>query len=230
MRVYKKEDFEVFSHSELVSYAFNAQQAQEREKTIRRDAERKLADARQRIRDLEDLARTYKYRAEHESITGLLRKDAAEEEIVRTLNELDEDEKKRTCLLFLDIDDFKRMNDTFGHNEGDAVLRRLGEIVLELRRRGSVAGRGDAGDEIIIFLRDTTIEEATHIGERIAELSAKQTFYAFNQSGVREGYRTGVSFGVAVYPGDVTFEEWKHLADQDMYVRKRARKTAKGVE
>lgn len=196
---------------------------------LRRNAELRLNEAEATILELEESVRTLRYRAEHEPVTGLLRKEVAEREIVATMGALDDEEKKRTCLLYLDIDDFKVMNDSFGHNEGDIVLKRVAIEITSTIKRGDFAGRGDSGDEFIVFLRDASEQEAIEIGELISLRVSRRAYYALDSQGQRTKYHTGISLGVAQYSGEIPFDEWKHMADQDMYVRKRARKAAKGA-
>ena len=69
-------------------------------------------------------------------------------------------------LLFIDVDDFKHVNDTYGHDMGDRVLKRLGQIILENIRNVDIAGRY-GGEEFVILLPDTNTEGAYVVAERI---------------------------------------------------------------
>jgi diguanylate cyclase (GGDEF)-like protein len=167
------------------------------------------------------------YLREHEPVTDLLRKEVVEEEVVQTMKHLDDEERARTCILYLDIDDFKSMNDTFGHNEGDLVLRGVADAVRAFIKPGDFAGRGDAGDEFIVFLRDASLDEANHVGELISAMVEQGQYLGLTHGGEKKRYRTSLSFGVAPYSPDFSFEEWKNAADADMYRRKRERKAAR---
>lgn len=70
------------------------------------------------------------------------------------------------ALVFIDLDNFKALNDTFGHQEGDAALRKLAEIISGSIRDKDVAARY-GGDEFLILLEDTTPDVAAVIVERI---------------------------------------------------------------
>jgi diguanylate cyclase (GGDEF)-like protein len=226
MRTYTKADLENMTQENLVRVVVELQNALVRQTELRRDAERKLREMEIVNDGLEDTVRMLRYRAEHEPVTGLLRNEVVEREILATINALDEEEKKRTCILYFDIDEFKLINDTYGHNEGDAVLKRVAGEITATIKRGDFAGRGDAGDEFIVFLRDSSEQEAIEIGELISLKVSRQKYFALDNRGQRTGYRTTVSFGVAPYPGDIPLDEWKCISDQDMYRRKRMKKQA----
>jgi hypothetical protein len=75
-------------------------------------------------------------------------------------------------LLMLDIDFFKNVNDTYGHQVGDTVLQVLGKICLDTLRQVDIAGRL-GGEEFAVILPETTIEEAIEVAERLREVVAK---------------------------------------------------------
>jgi len=72
----------------------------------------------------------------------------------------------RCCLLAIDIDHFKRVNDTWGHAAGDAVLRHVAQTMKQQTRRIDIAAR-IGGEEFIILLPDTSVENAQALAERI---------------------------------------------------------------
>ncbi len=99
-----------------------------------------------------------------------------------------------TALMLIDLDDFKRINDTFGHGVGDDVLRRIGEIMRSLTRAGDVAVR-QGGDEFALILRGSDITEQT-VAERAQRLS--DTVAAALWHEVADGLRVRVSIGFAL--------------------------------
>jgi diguanylate cyclase (GGDEF)-like protein len=119
--------------------------------------------------------------------------------------------------LLIDCDDFKRVNDRFGHTAGDRLLRRLGKLLRQTLRPRDLAARV-GGDEFLVLLPATDIHQAQVIAERLrvriaAELAEEAEFVAA---------RTTVSLGVAeVAPTTVALDEVIH-ATQD------ALKKAKG--
>lgn len=189
-----------------------------------RSQEQRLMRANDRIDQLKQEARNLEYRAEFEPVTGLLRREVVDRELRRVLEALDAEERARLAVLYLDIDDFSVFNDRFGHEEGDSVLRFVAEVILQNIRPGDFAGRGDQGDEFVILLRDSSIEEARVIGEQISSGVARRKRYAVATSGMREHYNITISVGAAASPGDITFQQWKTLADADMYENKRKNK------
>lgn len=105
------------------------------------------------------------------------------------------EESKRTqsplCLVLIDIDDFKQVNDQYGHQKGDEVLSKIGQCINEIVREMDLAARY-GGEELAIILPNTDIEKAYIFAERIRETVAKLTFDTFSVSvsiGVSETYK-----------------------------------------
>ena len=70
--------------------------------------------------------------------------------------------------MFADMDKFKSVNDNYGHSVGDQVLRELGTILRESMRNHDVAGRY-GGDEFVLLIADTTLDEAESVARRIQD-------------------------------------------------------------
>lgn len=119
-------------------------------------------------------------------------------------------QKEVFSLLFLDIDGFKRYNDSYGHAAGDSILREIGQIILRMIREGVDCGARYGGDEFSVILIDTELEAAMEIGERIR--------LAFHQH--RNG-NISLSMGVAVFKRGDTPERLLKRADDAMYRAKR---------
>lgn len=113
-------------------------------------------------------------------------------------------------LLFLDIDGFKRYNDSYGHAAGDSVLKEAGQIILRMIREGVDCGARYGGDEFSVILIDTDLGAAMEIGDRIR--------LAFHQH--RNG-AISLSMGVAVFKRGDTAERLLKRADDAMYRAKR---------
>ncbi len=128
---------------------------------------------------------------------------------------------KPVSLLGLDLDNFKPINDTFGHQQGDQVLRELGQIFISLVRDYDVVCRY-AGDEFIIVLPDSDKAAALETAERIkAAVDAYDPGFHHDQP-----IRVGVSVGVATFPGDASdVRSLISEADAAMYADKRERKS-----
>jgi len=102
---------------------------------------------------------------------------------------------KQLCVLFLDLDRFKNVNDRHGHLVGSQVLRRLSQVLREcIRQIDTLARYG--GDEFTILLADTGAEAGLQIAERIRRTVADTLF----ESGTGEPIRLTISIGVAGYP------------------------------
>jgi len=119
-------------------------------------------------------------------------------------------------LLLIDIDDFKRFNDTHGHMEGDRVLERIGETIQRCVRRTDWAFRY-GGEEFTVFMPETLGDQAGVVAERIrTEFRAER----FRPSPDREESKT-VSIGIAQYQSGEELKEFISRADRNMYEAKR---------
>ncbi|MEA3020379.1 MAG: hypothetical protein QOI47_1903, partial [Actinomycetota bacterium] len=143
--------------------------------------------------------------AHEDSLTGLGNRLAFGEAIARIV-----DERLGGAVAVLDVDGFKRVNDTFGHLEGDGVLQRLASAFRDAVRPSDAVFRL-GGDEFAVLLPHTSAEQAAIIGQRI-ELSA---------SAVLADRADGVSIGVAMIGPSA--EDAVRDADQLLYGVKRAR-------
>jgi len=175
-------------------------------------AERRFSD--RQSRELEILA-------SHDSLTGLLNRRAFHDRLRESLARARR-HGRRIGLIFLDLDEFKQVNDAHGHAAGDAVLRRVGSQIAAMTRKGDVAAR-TGGDEFVMLLED--IGEAKDIG-RLAERILMQIQNGIDLAPILEG-ALGVSIGAACYPDDgEAAEDLMHAADQAMYRAKRSGGTA----
>ena len=159
-------------------------------------------------------------RAQVDMLTELLNKGTTQELInIR----IDGCMRKKTMgtLLMMDVDNFKSVNDTYGHAVGDRVLAELGHILRTNFRGTDVAGRV-GGDEFMLFIPELSTEEAA---EALAQRIADQVAKAFQDSPV-EGKIT-LSIGAAFFPthGE-TFEALYRAADKALYTVKRNGKAA----
>jgi diguanylate cyclase (GGDEF)-like protein len=120
------------------------------------------------------------------------------------------------CVLFLDIDDFKQINDRFGHAGGDAVLKRFVEIVLDNIRPTDFLFR-IGGEEFCCLLPQTGLQQGEHVAERIRSHVEKATFDV-----ARAQARSTVSIGVAsTASAGYDLDVLVHAADEAVYAAKR---------
>jgi len=122
-------------------------------------------------------------------------------------------------LLILDIDDFKKLNDTYGHHNGDIVLRKIANILKDSSRENDYACRY-GGEEFAIILTQTTKDHGMVIAERIREKVAGYAFRLSADAGGQELHVT-VSVGLGAFPEDAqTKEKLIAKADKAMYIAK----------
>ena len=119
------------------------------------------------------------------------------------------------ALLLLDIDHFKKCNDTYGHLEGDKVLVKLGQTIkLCLRTMDSAYRYG--GEEFTIILPETTGKEANNVAERISDSVESERF----STEAGEDFSITISIGVTEYFKEEQLSTFIHRADQAMYKSK----------
>jgi diguanylate cyclase (GGDEF)-like protein len=129
--------------------------------------------------------------------------------------------KKKVSLLFIDVDGFKKINDTFGHLVGSQALAEMGQVFRRMVREADVVGRY-GGDEFVIVLPDTPLNGAMVIAERIRKKVEECEFVAQNLS-----IRLTVSLGVANCPKHtLTAEGLIKKADAAMYRAKELSKNS----
>jgi len=133
------------------------------------------------------------YLAERDALTGLFNRHRFQEELSRMLAEA----SRRGCqlgLLSFDLDAFKQVNDSFGHQAGDTVLVRVASEIGAIVRRNEIFCRL-GGDEFAILALDEEERELTGLGERIVNTIAQVPF-VFSGNTVR----LTTSMGIAIYP------------------------------
>jgi diguanylate cyclase (GGDEF)-like protein/PAS domain S-box-containing protein len=124
--------------------------------------------------------------------------------------------KSRLSLLFIDLDNFKIINDTHGHLRGSKVLREVGFLLRAAIRETDIAARY-GGDEFVVILPDTDAEHAHRLGERMRQLILKSTY--LKEEGINS--RLGASIGLSTFPTEApTKDELIQLADERMYADK----------
>jgi diguanylate cyclase (GGDEF)-like protein len=104
----------------------------------------------------------------HDTLTPLLNHAGLEDALEQFLWKYQINELENVCVLMMDVDDFKQVNDSFGHDVGDEALRAVAQSILEHISRKDAAGRW-GGDEFMIILSNTDFERAKEIAESIRE-------------------------------------------------------------
>jgi diguanylate cyclase (GGDEF)-like protein len=161
---------------------------------------------------LEELSRT-------DELTKLFNRRAFVEEVDRRLRALARSQR-RAALIYVDLDNFKKVNDVRGHQTGDEALKALAVMLSRTSRAGDIVARL-GGDEFAMWLEETDVPAA-----RVkAELLLGESKVLRPYSGSDE-FPLGISIGVAITdPGsDETFDALIHRAAETMYKSKRGGK------
>jgi diguanylate cyclase (GGDEF)-like protein len=148
--------------------------------------------------------------AKNDGLTGLLNRKTFCLQFANLLSRLDG--RYPCAVIMLDIDHFKKVNDTYGHPAGDEVLRKVSSVIRKTIRKVDMAGRY-GGEEFVIYLHSTDQAHAGIIAERL-RLIIRQTVFVFDKREVG----VTASLGIACYPGDgKTAEELLRNADIALY-------------
>jgi diguanylate cyclase len=168
---------------------------------------------------LEHQVSTNEWYAFHDHLTGLPNQRLFEDRLAAALRQ-SEYHGTRTALLMVDLDGFKLINDTHGHDVGDELLRHIAHNLRSaIRAPDTLARLG--GDEFIIIATDLPLDQPADV---IATASASRIAHALRKQVGINGNTLNVtgSIGVAIYPDDTTDEVLlRRLADQRMYEQKR---------
>jgi len=122
-------------------------------------------------------------------------------------------------VLFIDVDNFKEINDTLGHIVGDIALEKIGAIIKKAKRESDIAARF-GGEEFVLLMPHTESFNAFIVGERIRKEVEQEEFSSHGLS-----YRLTISGGLASYPLNATDPKTLlHLADSATYLAKGAGK------
>jgi diguanylate cyclase len=168
---------------------------------------------------LEQQVSTNEWYAFHDHLTGLPNQRLFEDRLAAAIQQ-SQYNNTRTALLMVDLDGFKLINDTHGHDVGDELLRHIAHNLRSaIRTPDTLARLG--GDEFIIIATDLPSDQPSDL---IASISAASISHALRKKVSINGNSHNVtgSIGVAVYPDDTTDEVLlRRLADQRMYEQKR---------
>ncbi|HXD71545.1 MAG TPA: diguanylate cyclase, partial [Gaiellales bacterium] len=178
--------------------------------TERRRAADELQEARARLEHL----------AYHDSLTDLPNRAAFHEQLVTAIADAGR-AGRSLAVLYIDLDDFKLVNDGFGHGVGDELLVHCAERLRAACRRGDLVAR-QGGDEFLILVRDSDSDEHARRAAETVAVSVRETLSRdFLVAGV-SAYITP-SIGVSLFPEDgATAEELLKKADIALYAAKNA--------
>ncbi len=161
---------------------------------------------------LYDFIRQAEQMGQYDGLTGLYNKKMTEKQIKRQLSS--RPSLKSGALMIIDVDNFKSINDTFGHLYGDAVLTQLGSGLRSIFQKSDILGRV-GGDEFFVFLRN-------YNEHCILEEKAKEVCSEFRKSFEQNGEIVDISasVGIATTENSFDFEDIYKFADSALYMTK----------
>ena len=185
-----------------------------------------MTDLEKKIAELEQEIERLKHQVFYDELTGLLNRRGFEKETSGIFNIISfhKDNKERRAgykdlsILFIDLDNFKQVNDIFGHQMGDEVLKKTGTVLHHSVRGNDLVGRW-GGEEMVVGLVGASIDVAKRIAEEIRA--------AIEKMGVKlseTNVPTTASIGVAHYTGEQSLLDLIEKADRAMYEAKQAGK------
>jgi len=161
-----------------------------------------------------------KFLAFHDPLTGLLNRRVMETALDREVNRAKR-YSEPLSVAFLDLDYFKSINDTYGHETGDMVLKHIADNIIASCRSTDIVARF-AGDEFVIILPETDMEHAKHLLDRVKKKMDGTPF-----EGKEITIPVSVSFGIASIEDfdneSCTPQALLKKADERLYVKKEAR-------
>jgi diguanylate cyclase (GGDEF)-like protein len=214
---FRKEDlFFVTSISNPAAVAIeNAllhEKSRQSEKELKRARDELEVKVQERTSELREANAKLRELSVTDDLTGLFNRRylvrALEAEFIRTIRY-----KRNFSLLLFDIDDFKQINDRYGHSCGDAVLIKLTSVVMGCVRSSDMVARY-GGDEIAILLPETKMSKATEVAEKLRSLIEGTPFEWHGET-----FNVTCSIGIASAPDD-GIADWNDLldkADQALY-------------
>ena len=162
-----------------------------------------------------DWIRNLRESTERDRQTGLFNRGAFEDRTKALLQRADA-EKRPLSLVVADIDFFKTVNDTWGHQAGDEVISEFGRLISKMVRDCDTAGR-IGGEEFCIAVWDCENDPALKLAER-----TRQAFAKLSHAGMNETVKLTASFGVATARHGESYSELFARADAALYRAKSA--------
>ncbi len=181
--------------------------------TIKNDAEAAQNEIKRLKKELEKSTELIRV----DSLTGVLNRKGMNEALEKA-EAIMKRTKKSFCVSLIDIDNFKKLNDSLGHHAGDKALIHLAETVkASLRPQDTLARYG--GEEFVVILSDTEVENGVNVMARVQRELAKNVF-------VHEEHKLTITFscGVAQVKEGMNAQEALIKADQAMYTAKQTGK------
>ncbi len=174
-----------------------------------------LAENRVRLELIEEKFNEQKKEAQYDALTGLLNRRSLDEDLARL-----DSANISYALLILDIDNFKQINDTYGHLVGDEVLKEVGEILRTYVRKNTKAYRY-GGEEFVVVLPGGDEKAAKIVGERLREVVETRGVKLPNTA---QMLLFTASFGAAIKKDHESYKDVLQRADEALYEAKKSGK------
>ncbi|WP_019029884.1 diguanylate cyclase domain-containing protein [Colwellia piezophila] len=181
---------------------------------------REIAKRKKYEKELIETSQLLKHMAYHDELTGLPSRRLGKDRLEQAMASVERN-KLSMAVMFADLDGFKLINDTFGHDAGDLVIKVIGQRIKDMLRNTDTVAR-IGGDEFMFVLTDIKdISIVERVAEKIIDTISKEIIHA-NQS-----LYVGVSIGITIYSGgSVDADELMKEADIAMY---KAKTSGKGI-
>lgn len=160
------------------------------------------------------MSQSLRYRATHDSLVDLLNREEFQKKYAQLVTPSIK-VPKTTALIFIDLDNFKTLNDTYGHQAGDEALIKISEIIRKCIRQSDAAARF-GGDEFMILLQSESVEQARIVAEKVL-LNIAHFQQSFNDKDIMLGASVGIGYSAEKLP---EFETMLQAADKACYQAK----------
>lgn len=208
----KVENVKMDSEFRVISRFFNQMTASLRQSTVTKQELEE--EVKRQTMQLHKKQQQLLFLSEHDPLTNLMNRRAFDKQLESALIKANRTERK-LALLFLDLNDFKQVNDTYGHNAGDMVLTAVAQRLTDCIRESDFVGRL-GGDEFVVCLDLlTSFDVVKQKVEQIKKLVNQPIYYD-------ERYlQVSVSVGISRYPDDSKNKDTlMSIADEAMYCAK----------
>lgn len=148
-----------------------------------------------------------------DKLTNVYNRQAFEMMISKALEE-NKIKPSKLSLIIFDVDEFKEINDTYGHTVGDRVIKKISDIAVSLVRESDTVFRW-GGDEFVILLKNCGVEKAFHLAEKIKKAVFNTEFH---EKGVK--FKTSLSCGVIQHSNNENADDMLRRADELLYKSK----------
>ena len=160
--------------------------------------------------------RLLQHQVERDFLTGLYNKNALQKHLSEKISKTENNASENPlCMIIIDIDDFKNINDTYGHDEGDRLLKYISLIINEQIREADFLTRW-GGEEFVIVLSETDEKQAHNAAERIRRAVEAGAYFADR--------RITISLGIGFHRKGESPRDFFHKTDQALYQAKKSGK------